>query len=107
MIFCFLFCLLSNLIHPVVLYVKEEKQAGQRDSDGKWRRDSSQKKEKFCMFFNCSAVRSAEATVRTEIGMSASSVKDVPLYDCWMSVWRDGSRVFAFFYSVADTKPWC
>lgn len=106
-----------DLLNPAALYREREgeKRDGQSDSNGKFSstkkkrgKEEKKKKKTISMSSSCSAVRSVEATVRAEIGMSASSVMDVSLYDCWTSVQSDGCRQkLLLFDSKTDTKPWC
>lgn len=67
-----------------LVYTQREgkRKYGRSDSNGEGGRVSSQKKKKKNMSHSCSAVRPVEATVRAEIGTSASPVMDVSLNDC-------------------------
>lgn len=55
------------------MHVERKREKGDRQSDSNGKRDLSS---------SCGGVRSVEATVRAEIGTSASHVMDVSLHDC-------------------------
>lgn len=91
-----------------LVYTQREgkRKYGRSDSNGEGGRVSSQKKKKKNMSHSCSAVRPVEATVRAEIGTSASPVMDVSLNDCCTSVRTDGFRQkLCPFDSEADAQP--